>query len=212
MKEEQTKSAGKAKIGGPFTLVDQNGIPVTDAKYRGKFMAIYFGFTNCPDICPTELKRLGNVLKQLDTEETGIGKMVQPIFISIDPMRDTVAQVREYVSGTYLHPYQLIKTILEFHPRLVGLTGTPEQVEKVCRAYRVYFSKANAEEEDYLLDHSIIIYLMDPKGDFVEFYGSLVDEKQMLERMKNQLLKYAKSELGEDEEDIPVWKKFFGLK
>jgi protein SCO1/2 len=99
LQEQQKKSVGKAKIGGPFTLVDQNGKPVTDAMYRERFMAIYFGFTNCPDICPTELKRLSNVLQILDADPSGIGRLVQPIFISIDPNRDTVAQVREYVSG-----------------------------------------------------------------------------------------------------------------
>jgi protein SCO1/2 len=92
---------------------------------------------------------------------------------------------------------------------MIGLTGTPDQVEKICRAYRVYYNKANEEDEDYLLDHSIIIYLMDPNGEFVEFYGSLVDEKQMLERMKGQLISWTKKELGEDEEDKPFWKKFF---
>jgi cytochrome oxidase Cu insertion factor (SCO1/SenC/PrrC family) len=115
---------GGALIGGPFSLTDQTGRPVTDADYRGRYMLIYFGFTFCPDVCPTELQVMATALDQLGRQ----ADEVQPIFITIDPERDTPSQLAGYVS--------------QFHPRMAGLTGTPEQIASVARAYRVYYAKA----------------------------------------------------------------------
>jgi protein SCO1/2 len=159
--ESGTKSA--VPIGGPFTLTDHTGKSVTDADFRGKYMLIYFGYTYCPDVCPTELGVMTQALDRLGPKS----EQVQPIFITIDPDRDTVAHMKDYVSL--------------FHPRLVGLTGTPEQVREAARAYRVYYAKApqkDGKADDYLMDHSSFIYLMGPDGTFVGVYpgGTTADK------------------------------------
>eukprot|EP00897_Mesotaenium_endlicherianum_P002948 jgi/Mesen1/2681/ME000167S01832 len=148
------KSVGKAAIGGPFSLVDQDGKTVTPEDFKGSWNLFYFGFTYCPDICPAELEKLA---KAVDLIEKKGGIKVRPVFISVDPERDTVEQVKQYVR--------------EFHPKMVGLTGTVEAVRDAARAYRVYYMKTEEEGSDYLVDHSIIIYLMDPNMDFVKFFG-----------------------------------------
>lgn len=183
MKEKQkrfnknsNRTVGKAQVGGPFTMVDHDGNPRSDLDFRGKFMLMYFGFTYCPDICPAELRKLSSVVSTIDSR---LGPdVIQPLFITVDPMRDTVKQVREYIK--------------DFHPRIIGLTGTPSQVEKICRAYRVYYNKAKdpvsqAQEDDYLVDHSIIIYLMDPNGEFMDFFGTNMKEPEVLARMEESI-------------------------
>ena len=132
-------------LGGPFSLTDQSGRAVTEKDYVGKWMLVYFGYTFCPDVCPTEL---GTMAAALDAMVEG-GAAVVPVLITIDPQRDTPAQLADYVS--------------RFHPRMQGLTGTPEQVAEVARRYRVYFAKAQrGENTDYLMDHSSFIYLVGP--------------------------------------------------
>lgn len=142
-------------IGGPFTLTDQDGRTVTDADYRGKYLLVYFGYTYCPDVCPTELGAMARAVDLLGVQ----GEKVQPLLISVDPERDTVAHLKEYVPL--------------FHPRLVGLTGTPEQVKAVAKAYRVYYAKAPLKDgrpDEYMMDHSSFIYLMGPDGRFLGVY------------------------------------------
>lgn len=151
---KQGPSVGKAAIGGPFSLIDHNGKPVTEKDFFGKWTVVYFGFTHCPDICPDELQKLAAAVDKI--KETH-GIEIVPVFISVDPERDTVEQVGEYVK--------------EFHPNLIGLTGSPEEIKKTARAYRVYYMKTEEEGSDYLVDHSIVMYLMDPKMDFVKFFG-----------------------------------------
>ncbi|RKP23569.1 thioredoxin-like protein, partial [Syncephalis pseudoplumigaleata] len=153
------KSYGKPKLGGPFELVDQQGQVRTDRDFLGKFTLVYFGFTHCPDICPEELDKMAEVVDALGKCTHGSCDKVVPIFITCDPQRDTVERVRDYVK--------------EFHPKMVGLTGTHEQVGQAARAYRVYYSKPPkvSNGEDYLVDHSIFFYLMDPRGQLVDFYG-----------------------------------------
>eukprot|EP01118_Nematostelium_gracile_P019598 TRINITY_DN9141_c0_g1_i1.p1 TRINITY_DN9141_c0_g1~~TRINITY_DN9141_c0_g1_i1.p1 ORF type:complete len:301 (-),score=64.98 TRINITY_DN9141_c0_g1_i1:3-905(-) len=175
-KAKTQKSIGKPMIGGPFTLVDHTGFPVTNSTYKGKFMLIYFGFTNCPDICPTELTKMTKALNRVD--EAGLGELVQPLFVSVDPLRDNVAQVRKYIK--------------DYHPNLIGLTGTPDQVQKACKSYRVYYSKAREEEglkddDDYLLDHSIVLYFMDTEGEILDYFGIDVNDAKMAERMLNHI-------------------------
>eukprot|EP01116_Phalansterium_solitarium_P008525 TRINITY_DN2243_c0_g1_i3.p1 TRINITY_DN2243_c0_g1~~TRINITY_DN2243_c0_g1_i3.p1 ORF type:complete len:225 (+),score=7.61 TRINITY_DN2243_c0_g1_i3:86-760(+) len=170
---QANQTHGNARVGGPFVLMDHNGKPRTDLDFRGKFMLIYFGFTYCPDICPTELKKMAAVYDAM--EKTEAAGLIQPLFITVDPMRDSVGHVREYLK--------------EFHPSFLGLTGTPTQVEQVCKAYRVYYSKAwetagEQSDDDYLVDHSVIMYLMDPKGDFLEFYGTNLSEQEIVKRLK----------------------------
>jgi cytochrome oxidase Cu insertion factor (SCO1/SenC/PrrC family) len=146
---------GTALIGGPFSLTDQTGRPVTDADYRGRHMLIYFGFTFCPDVCPTELQVMATALDQLGRQ----ADQVQPLFITVDPDRDTPSQLAGYVS--------------QFHPRMAGLTGTPEQIAAAARAYRVYYSKVPNKENDgyYTMDHSSFVYLMSPDGRFLEAFA-----------------------------------------
>lgn len=144
-------------IGGPFSLVDvKTGKRVTDVDMKGKWLYIYFGFTNCPDVCPEEMAKMARVIKHLDKK---VGKDYwQPIFISLDPKRDTPAKIREYLS--------------DFSPRIMGLVGTQAEVEEAARQYRVYFAIPDEEamsEDDYLVDHSIIMYLIDPEGRFSDY-------------------------------------------
>ncbi|KFY05076.1 hypothetical protein O988_00278 [Pseudogymnoascus sp. VKM F-3808] len=153
---EAAKGVGRPKVGGPFTLVDHDGKPYTEENLRGKYSLVYFGFTHCPDICPEELDKMASMIDLVEAKQPGT---MVPVFITCDPARDTPAVVKEYLA--------------EFHPRLVGLTGTWDQVKDVCKKYRVYFSTPQGVKpgQDYLVDHSIYFYLMDPEGDFVEAIG-----------------------------------------
>jgi protein SCO1/2 len=165
------KTVGKPSIGGPFTLVDSNGRPVTNADFRGRFMLLYFGFTRCPDICPSELVKVGTVLDQLGPKVTIDGSF-STLFISVDPQRDSLSQLQSYAK--------------DFHPTITYLTGTKDQVEEATRAFRVYFIKANeneADEEDYLVDHSTVMYLMSPSGELLEFFTSSVTALDIAKRI-----------------------------
>ena len=146
-------SFGEALIGGPFTLVDGDGRTRTDADFRGKLMLIYFGFTYCPDVCPTELQAMAQALELLGTKAAE----VQTLFITIDPERDTPEVVKAYAAN---------------FGNMVGLTGSPEQIAEVARAYRVFYRKARSESAtDYLMDHSSIIYLMGRDGRFLTHFS-----------------------------------------
>lgn len=140
------------QVGGPFTLVDQTGRTVTEKDFSG-FKLIYFGFTFCPSVCPTELQKITLAMDALGKA----GDSVQPIFITIDPERDTVPVMREYVKL--------------FHPRLTGLTGSREQIDAAIGAYRVYAAKVQEEGmSDYTMDHSSFIYLMSPDDRLLAIY------------------------------------------
>ena len=122
------KTVGKPSLGGPWTLVNSEGVPVTDASLRGKYLLFYFGFTRCPDICPSELVKVGNVLDKLPSSVPGGG--METLFISVDPQRDTLQQLRAYAT--------------DFHPTIKYLTGTKDQIAEATKAYRVYFIKVSA--------------------------------------------------------------------
>jgi cytochrome oxidase Cu insertion factor (SCO1/SenC/PrrC family) len=150
----------QAAIGGPFSLVDHNGRPVTDEDFRGEFMLVSFGFTNCPDVCPTELAITASAFDILGEA----GERVRPIFITIDPERDTPEVLGDYVA--------------RFHPRLVGLTGTPAQIKAAAEAYGAVYFQVDPEPETgpaegmdvhaaYLMSHSTYSYLMGPDGRFL---------------------------------------------
>ncbi|MCA6305737.1 MAG: SCO family protein [Phenylobacterium sp.] len=145
----EATSSPQAGPGGPFTLVDTTGRPFTEAGLKGRWSIVFFGFTFCPDVCPTTLDTLGRTLDLLGPD----GKKVQIIFVSVDPERDTPAQMAAYLDNP------------AFPPGVVGLTGTPEQVAAVARAYKVYYEK-QGEGDAYLINHSSISYLMDPSGQF----------------------------------------------
>ncbi|KZT13188.1 SCO1 protein [Laetiporus sulphureus 93-53] len=181
--ELQDRQVGRPKVGGPFSLITHEGKPFTDKDLLGKWSLIYFGFTNCPDICPEELDKMGEAVSELGSHPHAdklYGPIVQPIFISVDPARDTVPQVARYVS--------------EFHPRLVGLTGAYDNVKAACKAYRVYFSTPPGvtAEEDYLVDHSIFFYFMDPDGRFVDAFGKTNTVEDVVERVKKEVGQWEK--------------------
>lgn len=153
---EAAKGVGRPKVGGPFELVDQEGRPFSQQDMAGKYSLVYFGFTHCPDICPEELDKMASMIDLVEEKAPGV---LLPVFITCDPARDSPAVVKKYLE--------------EFHPKLVGLTGTWEQIKDICKKYRVYFSTPQGVKPgmDYLVDHSIYFYLMDPEGDFVEAIG-----------------------------------------
>jgi len=147
-----------APIGGDFTLTDQNGRSVTNDSLKGGYRLVYFGYSFCPDVCPVDVQRLANALKAFEAANPEAAARVQPVFITIDPARDTPEALKAFVSA--------------FHPRLIGLTGTEAEVETAKRAYRVYAAKAaGADAENYLMDHSAYIYLMDPEGRPIMHFG-----------------------------------------
>lgn len=158
---------GRAAIGGPFALTDHDGRAVTQDILKGRISLVYFGYSFCPDICPTDLQLIGQALDKLSAEEQADA---QALFISIDPERDTAAQLAGYVPL--------------FHPAIRGLTGTPAQVDVAAKAYRAYYKKVSAEEAgttDYLMDHSAFIYLMDRDGQFVRVFGHGADPAELAE-------------------------------
>ena len=176
--EKASKSVGKASIGGPFSLLDQEGNPKTDKDFLGEWILIYFGFTFCPDICPEELEKIGDVIDRLDKME--LIPKVYPLFISVDPIRDSPEKVKEYLK--------------DFHPALIGLTGSPEQVDQVAKNYRVYYSQSKPDSDnDYLVDHTIITYLVNPKGEFVDYYGKNKTVAQVSAGIVNHILAFKHS-------------------
>ncbi|KAG4033175.1 hypothetical protein MFRU_005g01890 [Monilinia fructicola] len=158
---EAAKGVGRPKVGGPFELLDHTGGKFGSEDMKGKYSLVYFGFTHCPDICPEELDKMAQMIDLINNSPTRTSSTpsLLPIFITCDPARDTPA-----VLATYL---------AEFHPSIIGLTGTWEQIKDICKKYRVYFSTPEGVQkgQDYLVDHSIYFYLMDPEGDFVEAIG-----------------------------------------
>lgn len=146
-----------ADIGGPFTLIDQNGKTVTEKNFGGQYKLIYFGFTYCPAICPTELQKISAALKNIEKNQPDLAAKIQPLFISVDPERDTPAVLKEYVSL--------------YHPRLIGLTGSQAQIDAVKKDYRIYSAKVESENStDYTVDHSSFIYFMGPDDTLLGIY------------------------------------------
>jgi protein SCO1/2 len=156
-------AGGSDQIGGPFTLVDENGQTVTDKEVIDEPALLYFGYTYCPDICPYDAARNAEAVTLLEER----GYSVKPVFISIDPERDTPEQLADFTS--YLHP------------KMLGLTGTPEQVKAASKAYRTYYQKQEADDEYYLVDHSTFTYLVLPEEGFVEFFRRETTAEQMAE-------------------------------
>jgi cytochrome oxidase Cu insertion factor (SCO1/SenC/PrrC family) len=163
-------SAGEALIGGPFSLTDQHGTQVTEQDFAGRFMLIYFGYTFCPDICPTSLTVMAAALDQLPKEQA---EQVVPIFITVDPARDTVEQLSAYAPL--------------FHPRLVALTGSENEVREAARAYRVYYHVPDEEGDAYLVDHSSFIYLMGPDGGYRTHFGTDASPEAMAEAIGKEI-------------------------
>lgn len=161
---------GNVDVGGPYTLTDQTGRTVTEETFEGTWQVVFFGYTYCPDVCPTNLATVSTALDALGP----LADRVTPIFISVDPERDTVQQLASY------HEY--------FHPSFSMLTGTPEQIAEVAREFRVYYAKAESDEaSDYLMDHSSITYLLNPDGDYVTHFSHGTDPEQMAETLRGYI-------------------------
>lgn len=169
--EREHAGVGKPQIGGPFHLIDDNGNLFTEKDLLGKFSILYFGFTKCPDVCPEELEILAEVLRTTNKDE----KRIQPIFVTCDPARDTPEILKEYLS--------------DFHPDIIGLTGTYDEIKNMCKEYRVYFSTPPDLKpgDDYLVDHSIFFYLMDPEGNFIDVLGRNYNAKEATEKVLEHL-------------------------
>ena len=165
------ETSGKALIGGPFTLVDQTGKTVTDQDFRGRYMLVFFGFTHCPDICPAELQVMSAALDELGPK----ADEVVPVFITLDPERDTQAAMGAYVKN--------------FGSRFVGLTGSPEQIAAAAKAYRVAYSKFQEDKasSDYSIDHSALVYLMGKDGQYITHFAYGTPASKMTETLRRYL-------------------------
>ena len=156
-------------IGGPFQLVDQNGKTVTDADLKGKWSLVYFGYTHCPDACPTALNDIAVALDELGPKRAE----VRPVFITVDPERDTPAVLKSYVTA--------------FDAPILALTGTPQEIAQAAKGYRVYYAKHPEEGGDYSMDHSSVIYVMDPRGRFTASFTQESSPEAIAERLKKLL-------------------------
>jgi protein SCO1/2 len=175
------KVRGQPSLGGPFVLVNTDGEPVSQAQYLGKWVFFYFGFVHCPEICPIELNRMTKVVDAVRAARPGDKTPIKPLFVSCDPKRDSLAAIKEYLSI--------------FHPDFEGLIGTPKQVDAACKSYRVYYSIPDAASEasgDYLIDHSIAIFLFDPQGRFVDFFGNRYDHNEITAKVLRYMDNYDK--------------------
>lgn len=169
---QQQQTVGQAKIGGPFSLVDHTGKRVTDKDFHGKKMLMYFGFTHCPDICPGSLQVISAALDKLGPSADN----VTPVFVTVDPERDTPERLGQYVKS--------------FHPRLIGLTGKKDNVNSVVKdTFRIYAKKVEDPEQDgaYTMDHASIIYLMDENGKFVHYFGHPTSADKLADQLRRYL-------------------------
>jgi protein SCO1/2 len=158
---------GKARVGGPFTLTDQHGSPRSLADFRGKLVLLYFGYTFCPDVCPTDLLAIGRLIQALGRD----GNAVQPVFVTLDPERDTQAVIGNYATA--------------FHPRFVALRGSERETRRIATAYKVYYEKVKPPgSSTYVIDHTAFIFLLDREGDYVAFFppGTTVDRMAVMVR------------------------------
>jgi cytochrome oxidase Cu insertion factor (SCO1/SenC/PrrC family) len=165
----------EVKIGGPFELVDQNGTTRTDADFSGSYMLMYFGFTHCPDTCPTALLKMAQALEALGELDAAKAERVVPMFVSVDPERDTPEALRSYAEN--------------FHPRLVALTGAPRELDRLGRAYGVFFAKVpTGDPGEYLMDHTSFVYLIGPEGKYVRHFESDVSVDDLVGALRRDVV------------------------
>jgi cytochrome oxidase Cu insertion factor (SCO1/SenC/PrrC family) len=164
-------STGKALIGGPFSLLDHTGKRVTDKDFRGRYVLVYFGFTYCPDVCPSGLQVISAALEELGAKADHL----VPLFITVDAERDTPEQLAQYIAS--------------FSPRLIGLTGTAAEVDAAAKAYRVYYKKIVDDKSTagFTIDHTSIMYLMDPNGDYVAHFPHTISPDTLAQRLAKLL-------------------------
>jgi protein SCO1 len=170
-RQGESVNTGKAIIGGPFSLVDQSGKAVTDKDFRGRYLLVFFGYTYCPDVCPSGLQVISSALDLLGTD----ADKITPVFISIDPARDTPEKMAAYVKS--------------FHPRMIGLTGSAADVAAAIKAYRVYAKKVPDDRNpaDYTMDHSSVVYLMGPTGELVTFAAEITKPDTLAQQLRKGL-------------------------
>lgn len=178
LRRQRVEQLQKVALGqGNFSLLDHRGQRRTKKDFLGSWVLLYFGFTHCPDICPDELDKLSDVVSALDRDDSL--PPVQPLFITVDPERDDVPALARYVK--------------DFHPRLIGLTGSSEEVKHAGQDYRVYASPGPKDEDgDYIVDHSILIYLISPEGLFLDYYNRMKNQEQITESVRNHIHNYVK--------------------
>ncbi len=150
-------ASGKASIGGAFTLIDRNGNSISDSEFRGKIMMVFFGFTHCPDVCPLTLATYTSTLELLGDKAS----LVAPVFITIDPARDTPERLKEFLAN--------------FDPRIIGLTGTEAQIKDVAALYKTYYS----EEQGGMMNHSALIYIMGKDGAYIEHFPHTIAPEKL---------------------------------
>lgn len=176
IEQERNRSIGKPALGGPFSLIDHNHRAVRNDDFLGQWVLIYFGFSHCPDICPDEMEKMIEVVDEIDNIPSLPN--LTPLLITIDPERDTPEVLAAYVK--------------DFSPKLLGLTGSVEQVEQASRAYRVYYSQGPKDEDnDYIVDHTIIMYLLGPDGEFVDYYGQNKRSPEISGSIASHMRKYS---------------------
>jgi protein SCO1/2 len=163
----------RGSYGGPFILQDHNGKTVEDEEYRGKYMLLTFGYTNCGDVCPTELQTMAKVMDLLGDD----AKQVQPLFITVDPERDTPAKLRDYVAA--------------FHPRLIGLTGPAPYIAAAARKYRIKYEKVIGQNDSYTMDHTAVIFLMGPDGGFLDRFAFSTPADRIAARLRHRMAEQA---------------------
>lgn len=169
------KQVGKPLLGGPWELTDHHGKRRSNEDFFGQWILLYFGFTNCPDICPDYVEKIVDFVGQCDANKAM--PSIQPIVITVDPERDTVEAMKDYLA--------------EFSPKLLGMTGSKDDINKATRAYRVYYSMGPKDEDnDYIVDHSIISYLVNPKGEFVDYFGQNKTADEMFATTQKHVKKF----------------------
>lgn len=171
-------------------MIDHNGSLSGLDNFDG-FKLIYFGFTNCPDVCPIELEKTGRIVNGIEEKHDANTKLV-PVFITCDPMRDTPETIKQYLQGSSLYV-----TFADFHTNFIGFTGPAEDVARVCKQFRVYFkrsftsqSTSSEVERNYLVDHSVFFYLVDPDGQFVDVYGKDKDDEECIRSISLRMQSY----------------------
>jgi cytochrome oxidase Cu insertion factor (SCO1/SenC/PrrC family) len=165
----KTVITGQATVGGPFRLTDQAGKTVTNADFRGRYMLIYFGYSFCPDVCPTTLGVMAQALEKMGTDSARI----VPIFITVDPSRDTPKVLADYMKA--------------FGPQFVGLTGSDAEIKAAEKEYRVYAARRPLPNGNYGMDHSSVMYLMGPTGKMVSFYDEAISPDDLAKDLKQKI-------------------------
>ena len=162
-------AAVRSEVGGPFEMVDHRGTTVTDADFHGQHLLVFFGYTYCPDVCPTVLATMAAALDLLGPA----AELVTPIFVTIDPARDTTEAMADYVAL--------------FHPKIVGLTGTARQLANMAKSYQAFYAKGPGDGGDYLMEHTGVLYLMGPEGEYLGVLPPGVSPDEMAAALRTQL-------------------------